>query len=543
MSFKIILGLIGGLGLFLYGMQKIAEGLQKAAGERLRQILELFTSRPIIAVFTGALATILVQSSSTTTVMIVSFVNAGLMNLSQAVGTIMGANIGTTVTAQIVSFELYDIALPAIGIGFLFNFLSKKKTRKHLGLSLLGFGILFLGLNIMSESILPLRDYQPFINLLIRFGQTPLLGVLAGALFTVLIQSSSATTGLIIAFASQNLINLTSGLALVLGANIGTCITAVLASIGGTLTAKRTAVAHVLFNTIGVIVFTILLGPFTKLVALTSGVVSRQVANAHTIFNIATTVLIFPFLAPFVSFVQKIVPGTEVVLNSKPKFLDENILHSPAAIMGASKESVRMAEIALDMLNESFQAFITGDEKLIESVARKEVVVNDLEKSIIRFLTEASQNPLSVRQSQRLTNLMHSAHDIERVADHATNIAELAQSKINHNLSLSELAIHDLTAMHEKVECIYREAINLLRDENIEKAQKLIRADDVVDQMEKDFRDAHIRRLNEGTCFPEAGVLFLDIVSNLERIADHANNLAEAVAETLLGSNSEFKNR
>lgn len=536
MSFKIIIGLIGGLGLFLYGMQKISEGLQKAAGDRLRQILELFTSKPIIAVLTGTLATVLVQSSSTTTVMVVSFVNAGLMNLAQAIGTIMGANIGTTITAQIVSFELYDIALPAIGIGFLMSFLCKRKTYKNLGLSLLGFGILFLGLNIMSDSIYPLREYQPFLNLLISFGQTPILGVVAGAAFTAIIQSSSATSGLVIAFASQGLLNLESGLALILGANIGTCITAVLASIGGTLTARRAAIAHVLFNVIGVVVFLFLLTPFAKLVALTSNATARQLANAHTIFNITTTILLFPFIHHFVGLVQRIVPGTEEVLNSKPQYLNQNIIHSPAAIMAASKETVRMAEIALDMLNEAFEAFLTGDSKLIDSVNRKEIVVNELERSIIRFLTEASQNPLSVSQSRRLTNLMHSAHDIERVADHATNIIELAETKIENNLCFSELGINDIKTMHKEVTEIFREAINLLKNENIDAAQKLIRADDIVDQMEKDFRDAHIRRLNEGTCTPEAGVIFLDIVSNLERIADHANNLAEAVKATLTGS-------
>lgn len=536
MSFKIIIGLIGGLGLFLYGMQKISEGLQKAAGDRLRQILELFTSKPIIAVLTGTLATVLVQSSSTTTVMVVSFVNAGLMNLAQAVGTIMGANIGTTITAQIVSFELYDIALPAIGIGFLMSFLCKRKTYKNLGLSLLGFGILFLGLNIMSDSIYPLREYQPFLNLLISFGQTPILGVVAGAAFTAIIQSSSATSGLVIAFASQGLLNLESGLALILGANIGTCITAVLASIGGTLTARRAAIAHVLFNVIGVVVLLFLLTPFAKLVALTSNATARQLANAHTIFNITTTILLFPFIHHFVGLVQRIVPGTEEVLNSKPQYLNQNIIHSPAAIMAASKETVRMAEIALDMLNEAFEAFLTGDSKLIDSVNRKEIVVNELERSIIRFLTEASQNPLSVSQSRRLTNLMHSAHDIERVADHATNIIELAETKIENNLCFSEFGINDIKTMHKEVTEIFREAINLLKNENIDAAQKLIRADDIVDQMEKDFRDAHIRRLNEGTCTPEAGVIFLDIVSNLERIADHANNLAEAVKATLTGS-------
>ncbi len=543
MNIDTVFGLLGGLGLFLYGMQRMAEGLQKAAGDRLRQILELFTSHPLIAVVTGALVTVLVQSSSTTTVMIVGFVNAGLMNLSQAVGTIMGANIGTTITAQVVSFNIYRVALPCVGIGFILNFLCKNRTYRYIGLSLLGFGLLLVGMSTMSESLRPLRTYQPFLDLLVRFGQAPLLGVMAGALFTVLVQSSSATTGLVIAFSMQNLIDLPSGLALILGANLGTCITAQLAAIGASLTAKRAAMAHVLFNTFGVVVFLIVLKPFTDLIFLTSDNVTRQVANAHAIFNIVNTLLVFPFLSRFVTIVQRLVPGEETILECKPKYLDRRMLHSPAALMAATQEVLRMADISLDMLQESFQAFLKGDPKLIENVERKEDVVNDLEKAIITYLTEASHNPLSSKQTRKVTNLMHSVHDIERVGDHSTNIIELAQVRMDHKLGLSAMAEEEIVIMYHKVECIYTKAIELLRNERVDDAKRLIREDDIIDQMERDYRASHIRRLNEGTCHPEAGVVFLDLVSNLERVADHANNLAEAVAGTLLESEEELEER
>ncbi len=543
MSIQIFFGLLGGLGLFLYGMQRMAEGLQKAAGDRLRQILELFTSHPVVAVITGALATVLVQSSSTTTVMIVGFVNAGLMNLTQAVGTIMGANIGTTITAQVVSFNIYEIALPCVGVGFLLNFLAKKRTQRYIGLSLLGFGILLVGMSTMSDSLRPLREYQPFLDQLVRFGQFPLLGVLAGSLFTVAVQSSSATTGLVIAFSMQNLISLPAGLAIILGANLGTCITAQLAAIGANLTARRAAMAHILFNALGVLIFLLILRPFTQLVLLTGDNVTRQIANAHTIFNIANTIMVFPFLSRFVSIVQRLVPGEEVILERKPKYLDPRMLHSPAAIMGATKEILRMAEISSDMFQESFTAFTTNDLKALDSIQQKEDVVNDLEKAIITYLTEAGQNPLTTKQTRRITNLMHTVHDIERVADHATNIMELTQEKTEHNIHFSEQAIDELVVMYNKVECIYAKAIDLLRSDSVDKANALIREDDIVDNMEKHYRESHIVRLNEGTCYPEAGVIFLDMVGNLERIADHANNLAEAVAGTLLDTEQELEER
>lgn len=532
MNYSVLIGLIGGLGLFLFGMQRMAEGLQKAAGDKLRRIIELFTSHPAIAVLTGAITTVLVQSSSTTTVMIVGFVNAGLMNLQQAVGTIMGANIGTTITAQVVSFDIYELALPAIGIGFGLNFLGKTKLQRYVGQGILGFGILLLGMTTMSDALRPLREYQPFLDGLVTLGQFPLLGVLAGTIFTVLVQSSSATTGLVIAFSLQNLIDLPAGLGIILGANLGTCITAQLAAIGANLAARRAAMAHILFNTIGVLIFLILLRPFTSLVQLIDPNVTRQIANAHTIFNIANTLIMFPFLTHFVNLVVRLVPGTEEILERKPKYLDQRIVHSPAAIMSATRETLRMAEISLEMVRESVSAFVDKDPKLIKQVLQKEDVVNELEKDITAYLSEASQDPMTARQSHRIAALMYTVNDIERVGDHATNITELAQEKIDHRLTLSDQAKEELNEIYTHVTRIYSGAIECLREEKIEEARNLIGEDDIVDELEQRFRDTHIQRLNQGLCHPEAGVLFLDLISNLERIADHANNLAQAVVAT-----------
>lgn len=530
---SIFLGLFGGLGLFLYGMQRMAEGLQKAAGDRMRRILELFTSHPVIAVFTGAVATVLVQSSSTTTVMIVGFVNAGLMTLKQAVGTIMGANIGTTITAQVVSFNIYEVALPAVGIGFACQLLCKRKAQKYLGLSILGFGILLLGMQTMSQSLHPLRTFQPFLDGLVFLGQYPLLGVVAGAMFTVAVQSSSATTGLVIAFTLQDMMSLPAGLALILGANLGTCITAGLASIGAGVTARRAAMAHVLFNSAGVLLFLILLRPFAELVATTGTSVTRQVANAHSIFNVANTVLLFPFIGPFVRLVERLVPGEDDVLDTKPQFLDERMLHSPAALVVAKKELLRMAKMSLEMLRESVEAFMQWDEKKVQSVLRKEDVVNALEKAIAVYLAEASQDPMTARQSNRITGLMHIINDLERVGDHATNITELAEERTNHDLQLSDQAQEELGRMYKEVLRIYTRSIEILESEDAAAARNLLREDEIIDEMENQFRDSHIRRLNEGLCHPETGVLFLDLISNLERIGDHANNVAEAVADVI----------
>jgi len=539
MSIAVGLQLLGGLGLFLFGIAKMAEGLQNAAGDRLRRILELFTSRPIIAILTGALATMIIQSSSSTTVMVVGFVNAGLMNLTQAVGTIMGANIGTTVTAQIVAFQITDFALPLIGVGAILNFLSRRKTVQNVGLSILGFGMLFFGMGIMSDSIAPLKEYEPFINMLVKFGQNPLLGVLVGALFTLIIQSSSATTSVAIALSLQGLIDLPSGIALTLGANIGTCITALLASFGTNVTAKRAAVAHVLFNFFGAVIFLILFKPFTYVVTHTGTTVARQLANAHTIFNVTNTIVLFPFINQFVAFIERIVPGEDFGPGSKPQFLDRNILNTPAALIAATNETLRMCDISLTMLQNSFRAFITGDQELMEDVLAKEETINKLEREIVSYLTAAADNPWTTKQHQKITGLLHSAHDVERVADLSTNIVELAQARIKHHVSLSDKAVEELETMFAKVESIYSRAIEVLRTEQIQAAENLIAEDDEVDRMEKQFRDSHINRLNEGKCHPEAGVLYLDVISTLERVADHGTNLAEAVTGALIAAKNE----
>ncbi|MBS4030337.1 MAG: Na/Pi cotransporter family protein [Clostridiales bacterium] len=530
MVWTLVTQLIGGLGLFLFGMQLMASGLQKAAGDRLRRILEILTNKPVIAVLTGIVVTVLVQSSSTTTVMVVGFANAGLMTLPQAVGTILGANIGTTVTAQIVSFKVSALVFPAIGLGAVLNFFGKRRTYKYVGQAILGFGILFLGMTTMSDGMKPLRELPYFMNLMASFGHNPLMGVLIGAVFTALVQSSSASTGLIIAMTLQDILILPAAIALILGTNVGTCITALIASVGTSLAAKRAAIAHIAFNVCGVIVAMILFRPFVNFVADTAATVTRQAANAHTIFNITSTLVVLPFFKYFVALVTRLVPGEDVTLEMGPKFLDKRILKTPAvAIGGVRQECLRMAGLAREMVQDSLQVFIKEDRKLMQYVEQKEELLDSLEKEITIYLAELAQHSLTIEQSQSVSGLMHAANDLERIGDHATNIVRMAEIKIEDRLPFSEKAAEELTEMFDRVDDMLAKAIEAFAKEDLSLAKEVIAQDDIVDRMERVLRKSHIARISEKVCFPASGVIYLDVLSNLERIADHATNFAQVV--------------
>ena len=530
MIWNLIIELLGGLGLFLYGMTLMASGMQKAAGERLRKILEFLTTKPIMAVLTGAITTMLVQSSSTTTVMLVGFVNAGLMTLAQAVGTIFGANIGTTITAQIVSFEIFHLVYPAIAIGMLLNFFGNRRTYKYIGQAILGFGILFLGMNIMSGSMEPLRQNKFFIDLLVSFGRTPLLGVLIGVVFTGIIQSSSATTGIVIAMTIQGILTLPAAMAIILGSNIGTCVTALLASIGTNLSARRVAMAHLLFNFFGVVLTMIFFRPFVAFVAETAVTVPRQAANAHTLFNVANTILFLPFLNQFVALITRLVPGEEVVIEMGPKYLDKRILLTPdIALNGVRQECLRMANLAREMVGEAMSLFIEEDKKVMQHVLQKEELMDSLEKEITVYLAELAQHSLTKAQSRELSSLIHVVNDLERIGDHSQNLVRLAEQKNEERLVFSEQATDELQEMHIKVDEMISKAITAFDNEDIILAGQVVDQDDIVDNMELSLRKSHIGRINEKICMPQSGIIYLDIISNLERIADHATNLAQVV--------------
>lgn len=531
-QFLILFGLLGGLGLFLFGMQIMGEGLQKAAGERMRRILEVLTKNAFFGVLVGAGVTAIIQSSSATTVMLVGFVNAGLMSLQQAIGVVMGANIGTTMTAQLIAFKLTDYTFLIIALGFAITFLSKRKTSKYLGQVLLGFGILLLGMETMSDSMKPLRNSPVFVNMMLTLGKNPLLGVLVGTLMTMLIQSSSATIAILMSVASQGLVDFSTAVPILFGDNIGTTITAWLAAINSNLAAKRTAMSHTMFNVIGTIIFITFLPYFESFVIRISppGDIARQIANAHTSFNVINTILFLPFVGLYAKLITRILPGEIKTAQTGALYLDKRMLHTPSvALSQVNKEIARMAEIALQNVNLSMEAFLASDEKLLKQVFEQEETVDALEQEITEYLVLVSQQSLTPEQSARMTSLLHVINDIERVGDHAEAIAELADIKIKRKLPYSPEAIKELKEMGRLAANTFKKSVTALETENADLAREVVAFEDRIDRMEKTLRNNHIKRLNECRCFPESGVIYLDIISNLERIGDHSHNIAHVV--------------
>ncbi|MDI7246802.1 MAG: Na/Pi cotransporter family protein [Bacillota bacterium] len=539
MTVSLVCGLLGGLGLFIYGMMQMGDGLQKAAGDRMRRILEILTARTWMGVMVGAFVTAVIQSSSATTVMLVGFVNAGLMTLKQAVGVVMGANIGTTMTAQLIAFDLADLALPAVGLGFIITFFSRKKIHKYLGQVILGFGLLFLGMTVMTDTMRPLRDNPAFVQWIAGFGKYPLLGVLAGVAMTVTIQSSSATIGLLMAAASQGLVGFDAAIPVLFGDNIGTCITAVLASIGASLSARRTALAHVLFNVFGTIMFLTLLPLFKVFVhAVTpSGDIERLIANAHTSFNVLNTLVWLPMAGLLARIATAVYPGQEVIMEHGPKYLDRRMLSTPSiALQLAVKELVRMSGIAREMVKDAGQALLAGKPSAVsKSINAREEVVDNLQAEIILYLsTLMAQGVLTQPQSTRLAGMLHVVNDIERIGDHAVNISGFAIDRVEQGLEFSDEAKSELADLFARVDEVISDAVQALERNDPALAQDVWEKEKHIDELEDVLRTSHLRRLNQGRCSPASGVIYVEVVDNLERMADHAVNLADAVVQNTL---------
>jgi len=522
--------LLGGVGLFLFGIKLMGESLQDLAGDRMRRLISALTSSPVKGVIVGALITALIQSSSATTVMTASFVHAGLMTLKQSVGVIMGAAIGTTITAQLIAFKIQEFALPLIGFGMLFAVFGRSKRQKFIGNCIVGFGLLFVGMQTMENAMFFLRDRQ---DIFLAFQHHPLLGVMAGTVLTMLVQSSSATVGLTIVMASQGLLTIDSAIPILFGDNIGTTITAVLASVGLNRSARQSALAHVLFKVIGVLLFLAFLGPFRQLVLLTSTDIARQLANAHTIFNVLNTLLFLPFVEPFVRLVRAIIPDDGGAILMGPRFLDRNLISaSPiAAVEAVRKELVRMGLLTLDMIRDVRTAFLENDRRMIDQVLQTEKVVNELTREIMSFSTDLMQVSLPPVLSSSLSFYVNGVGDVERIGDHAENLIELYEYKIEHNLTFSDLATKEFEVMMDLSEKAVRLSVEALDTADDMKAKQVLKLEDEIDAMERDLRKRHIDRLNQGVCNPGAGVIFIDILSNLERVGDHANNIALIVKD------------
>lgn len=531
---EIIFGIIGGLGLFLFGMKLLSEAFQKLAGTRLRQILKFLTNKAVIGILTGAVVTGIIQSSSATTVMVVGFVNAGLLALKQAIGVIMGANIGTTVTAQIIAFKIDQYALPAIGLGFAIFILARRKTWKFWGQALLGFGLLFLGLFIMKQVLGPLKE-SPFTKqALISLSTNPLLGVLAGAIITAIIQSSSATLGLIMAMAFNGLLSFPACIGLILGADIGTTITAQIASVGTNLTARRAAWAHTLFNVLGVSYMLIFIynGWFVRFIEfITPGDnILRHIANAHVAFKLFNTVIFLPFIGLLEKICYWVVPGEIEELPAEPKFLEKHLLDTPpVALDQAAKELVRMIKVAQDAIYCAMQGFFNRDSRLLDKVARREEAVDNLQKEITQYLVEVSQRSLLPRESEKLPALLHSVNDAERIGDHAENLQELAERAVEEKLPFSKYAMEELHLVYNEVNAMVEDVKRALQNGSHEHAQAALAREETLNRLQIELRQNHIQRLNQGKCFVLSGIIFLDFINNLEKIGDHLTNIAQAV--------------
>lgn len=527
-SFEIFTGIFGGLGLFLYGMKLMSDGLENIAGEKLKSILEKITSNKIMGVLVGTIVTAIIQSSSAITVMVVSFVNAGLMTLGQATGVILGSNIGTTITAQMVSLKLEVIAPIFIGIGAIVIVVTKNKRVKDLAYIALGFGVLFMGMGLMSSSLKPVSELAIFNKFILLVGKNSILGVLIGILITAILQSSSATTGILVALAVSGNLDMSVAFPIILGCNIGTCITAILAGLTANRIAKKAALLHLFFNIFGTILFL----PFSDKVVmivqyLTPDNVARQVANAHTIFNVVITIFILPISKYFVKLVNKILPddGRRQVCGAI--YLDKKLLETPiVASTQVVKETIRMAEIARNNFQLAMQSFFYGKDEDIKNVYENENIINMLEKEITEYLIALSQHNLPEENAELVSEVYHTINDIERIGDHAENIVELAINKINNNIQLSDEALKEV----EEISKATLESVDIAircfkkRESNDEIIVNEI--EERIDILEKNFRNNNIMRLNSRQCYANAGVMFFDLLSNLERIGDHANNIA-----------------
>ncbi|RDY24434.1 Na/Pi cotransporter family protein [Romboutsia maritimum] len=541
---EIAISLMGGLGLFLYGMNLMGEALEKSAGTKLKKIIELLTSNIIMGVLVGMLVTAIIQSSSATTVMVVGFVNAGIMSLPQAAGVIMGANIGTTVTAQLVSFNLDGLAPVALGIGIVLYLFGNKPKIKHIAEILIGFGILFTGMEFMKDAVEPLKDFQGFTDLLVTFGTYPLLGLLLGLGITAIVQSSSASMGMLIALASEGIIPLSSALPILYGQNIGTCVTSLLSSIGTNKNAKRAAMMHLLFNIIGTIIFLVFLnGPVVSFVTSRDpGNVARQIANTHTLFNIISVLILLPFTKFVIKLAIKLVPDKSTDEDDDEsktvKYIDDRMIETPSiALANTIKETLRMGEKAKDSLNLAMEGVLESSNEKIEKSLKREKHINALQKIILNYLLKLSKAPLNEDSREILDVLFNTVNDIERVGDHAENIAELAKIAIETNVDFSVDGKTELKDMYNKVISTYTYALESMRTSNVDLACKVIKMEEQVDIMEKSCRANHMHRLNNNLCSIDNGVIYLDIITNLERISDHAVNIAQQVISQRLISN------
>ena len=527
----------GGLGLFLFGMELMSDSIEKVAGAKLRRILEIFTTNRFMGMIVGIIFTGIIQSSSACTVMVVSFVNSGLMNLYQAAGVILGANIGTTITSQLVSFNLSKIAPLILLVGVVVMMFTKKEKVRKVAEVVVGFGILFVGLSTMSQAMANMKNEPQVVNLLMSL-KNPFLATLMGFALTAVIQSSSVTVSIVLLLANQDLLPLPITLYIILGCNIGACATAMLASMTGKKDAKRAALIHLLFNIIGTVIIYIALfvagDQIVELIKSISADNGRVVANAHTMIKIAQVIMLFPFTGWLVKMTYLIVPGEDQKVGYREsyqlKYIGDKVVFNPAtAVVEVVKELERMASLAEENLNRAMNALITLDEEDIEEVYEVEKNINFLNHAITDYLVKINQTTLPIEDLNSLGALFHVVNDIERIGDHAENVADAARQRKEEGISISKEAQKELGDMLEMVNKIIRYAVEMFAKSDETHMQEIITLEDQVDEKERELQKKHVERLTKGECSPEAGMIFSDIVSGLERVADHATNIAFAI--------------
>ena len=537
MSFGTMLTMAGGLGLFLFGMELMSDSIEKVAGARLRRILEIFTTNRFMGMIVGIIFTGIIQSSSACTVMVVSFVNSGLMNLYQAAGVILGANIGTTITSQLVSFNLSKIAPLILLVGVVVMMFTKKEKVRKVAEVVVGFGILFVGLSTMSQAMANMKNEPQVVNLLMSL-KNPFLATLMGFALTAIIQSSSVTVSIVLLLANQDLLPLPITLYIILGCNIGACATAMLASMTGKKDAKRAALIHLLFNIIGTVIIYIALfvagDQIVELIKSISADNGRFVANAHTLIKIAQVIMLFPFTGWLVKMTYLIVPGEDQKVGYREsyqlKYIGDKVVFNPAtAVVEVIKELERMASLAEENLNRAMNALITLDEEDIEEVYEVEKNINFLNHAITDYLVKINQTTLPIEDLNSLGALFHVVNDIERIGDHAENVADAARQRKEEGVSISKEAQKELGDMLEMVNKIIRYAVEMFAKSDESHMQEIVTLEDQVDEKERELQKKHVERLTKGECSPEAGMIFSDIVSGLERVADHATNIAFAI--------------
>ena len=535
MSVANILSMAGGLGLFLFGIRTMGDGLENAAGAKLKRMLEVLTGNRFLAVLVGFVVTAIIQSSTATTVMVVGFVNAGMMSLAQAVGVIMGANIGTTVTSLLIALNFSSVAAASVLVGVILMLASKKTVVKNLGAIFTGFGLLFLGIDMMSDSMAPLRDSAGFMNFIVTVSESPLrplFGIILGIVMTAVLQSSSASVGVLQTLAMQGLVPLKFSVFVLFGQNIGTCLTALFSTVGAKKNSKRAAVIHLLFNLIGTGIFILiaLLTPYVEWIEKLSPDPMAQIAISHIVFNIVSTVVMFPFAKVLVKLSCLLVPGKDDSESEMHcKFIDDRLLNTPPfAVMQVSKEVARMAKLARDNFETSARALINRSNKDLDKVMENEEIINYLNHHITSYLVKLNALDITDSDSDYIARVFHAINDIERVGDHAINLAEAAQHNIGEGLKFSDPAREELNQLCGSVVTLLERSMAAFDNQSLSdnEAKELSDLEEHIDDLTLECQDSHIFRLNRKECNTEAGMLYLNTITDFERVGDHAINIA-----------------